>query len=274
MNPVLASFKEPAVPALNLGDTDRLLALARENHVAYANAKPYPHIVLDGVFPGEVLTAALEEFKQITAHTGNRNFFGAERKGYTIDPWLMGPAMRRFMLDLNSGKFCEFLEILTGIPGVLPDPHYGGGGVHEISRGGFLKVHADFNWHQRIGLDRRINVLIYLNPGWKEEWGGHLELWDTKMKGRVVKVSPEFGRMVVFSTTDDSFHGHPDPLECPEDVTRRSFAFYYYTNGRPAGEVRGRRSGTRYEARPGEKLQQGSRERLRSLVRKLLGKGA
>ncbi len=145
----------------------------------------------------------------------------------------------------------NFLEKLTGISGLIPDPHYLGGGLHQIERGGFLKIHADFNRHSRLKLDRRINVLLYLNRPWEDTWGGHLELWDSTMTICADKIAPLFNRLVVFTTTDSSFHGHPDPLDCPPDVVRRSLALYYYTNGRPERE-QSKVHSTLHQARPGE----------------------
>ena len=100
-----------------------------------------------------------------------------------------------------------------------------------------LKIHADFNKHRILGLDRRLNFLIYLNKDWKEEYGGHFELWKTDMTESRTKILPVFNRVAMFSTTDYSFHGHPDKLNCPEDRSRKSLALYYYTNGRPKEEV-------------------------------------
>ena len=85
-------------------------------------------------------------------------------------------------------------------------------------------------------LNRRLNLLLYMNKGWEDAWRGHLELWDRGMKGCVKKVAPVFNRCVIFSTTDDAYHGHPHALECPEGTTRKSLALYYYTNGRPEEE--------------------------------------
>ncbi len=127
----------------------------------------------------------------------------------------------------------KFLETLTGIQGVLPDPYYTGGGLHQIRPGGLLEVHADFSYHKAIRLDRRINVLIYLNKDWKEEYGGHFELWDRDVKRAEKKILPVFNRCAIFSTTSISFHGHPHPLACPPDRNRKSIATYYYSNGRP-----------------------------------------
>jgi hypothetical protein len=118
---------------------------------------------------------------------------------------------------------------MTGIDGLISDPHFEGGGLHETKRGGHLGVHADFNVHGHLKVERRINLLIYLNENWEQEYGGQLELWDTQMKECVVRVEPVFGRAVLFNTNLDSFHGHPDPLNCPDGRSRRSIATYYYT---------------------------------------------
>ena len=107
-----------------------------------------------------------------------------------------------------------------------------GGGIHRIKRGGFLKIHSDTNFHPDFNLDRRLNLLLYLNKNWNDKYGGELELWDKKMKKCVKKIAPLFNRAVIFSTDDNSYHGHPDPLNCPENVVRQSLALYYYSHGR------------------------------------------
>jgi Rps23 Pro-64 3,4-dihydroxylase Tpa1-like proline 4-hydroxylase len=131
-----------------------------------------------------------------------------------------------------------FLEKLTGIAGLIPDPHLRGGGLHEIRQGGALGVHADFNFYKRLNLYRRLNLLIYLNANWAEEWGGHLELWDRTGKQCVQRVAPIFNRAVIFDTSNFSYHGHPHPLQCPPDRSRKSLALYYYTVEAPADEDR------------------------------------
>ncbi len=142
---------------------------------------------------------------------------------------------------------------MTGITGIIPDPGYVGGGMHEITSGGFLKVHADFNRHKQLHLDRRLDAILYLNSDWEDSWGGQLELWDRSMSEAVVSLAPVAGRLVCFATDDYSYHGHPDPLTCPPDRFRRSLALYYYTNGRPAEEISGDHT-TLFQARPGERI--------------------
>ena len=144
--------------------------------------------------------------------------------------------------------FLQFLSEVTGIPNLISDPGFEGGGLHQIIPGGKLGVHADFNRHRDYGLDRRLNLLLYLNKDWREEYGGNLELWDRNMSKCEARVAPLFNRVMVFGTTDFTYHGHPDPLQCPEGMTRKSMALYYFSNGRPAEEVTGDHS-TLFRAR-------------------------
>ena len=126
--------------------------------------------------------------------------------------------VRQLFHFFNSQPMLEFLEGLTTIRGLIPDPYFVGGGFHETGRGGKLGIHADFRINEQLHLHRRLNVIIYLNEEWKPEWGGALELWDRDMKVKVREVMPVFNRCVVFNTDADSFHGHPDPLCTPEGV--------------------------------------------------------
>src|SRR5262249_39051246 len=128
-----------------------------------------------------------------------------------------------------------------------------GGGLHQIEKGGFLKIHADFNYHDKLKLYRRLNLLVYLNKDWSEDYGGHFELWDTEMTKCEQRVLPVFNRCVVFTTTDTSFHGNPVPLTCPEGRTRKSIALYYYTVENPNPE-RAAAHSTLFKARPGEEI--------------------
>lgn len=234
-------------------DRDELLPLADSRREEYASARPYPHVVMDDFLPEEVLDEVLGEFPSAKGGDWFKFDSATERKLATKDDAIMGPATRRLLAELNGSAFVEFLERLTGIDGLVPDPHYVGGGLHQIERGGHLKVHADFNRHPRTQLERRLNVLIYLNRDWKDEYGGAFELWDENMTAAEEKVMPYFNRCVVFSTTSTSYHGHPEPLNCPEDRTRKSIALYYYSKDRPEHE-RGEAHNTLFQARPGEAL--------------------
>jgi len=221
----------------------------------FASAQPFPHVVIDDVLPVAVLERVLDELPRREDWDDHDDWNSADRadavKLSIPNDWDLGPTTRHLLNQFNSAVFVHFLERLTAIEGLLPDPYYFGGGLHQIERGGFLKIHADFNIHHRLHVDRRLNALLYLNPDWQDEWGGHLELWDSTMEHAVERIAPVFNRMVIFATTDTSFHGHPDPLTCPVGVRRRSLALYYYTNGRPEHEQSAPHS-TLHQVRPGE----------------------
>jgi Rps23 Pro-64 3,4-dihydroxylase Tpa1-like proline 4-hydroxylase len=147
----------------------------------------------------------------------------------------------------------QFLEKLTGIEGLIPDPYFTGGGLHETKSGGFLGVHSDFRLNKKLNIERRLNVIIYLNEDWKEEYGGNLELWDVDMKTCLKKVLPIYNRCVIFNTDKDSNHGHPEPLTTPEHITRRSIALYYYTAGTMVIDP-AQRNKTHYKPRPKDRF--------------------
>ncbi len=232
---------------------ENLSRIIREKANSYRTAEPFPHIVLDGFFAAEaILDKVLEEFPSKDQIKWTKYDSYHEVKLASKGESQLGPFTRYLIYHLNSSSFINFLEELTGIKGLIPDPHLEGGGLHQILRGGKLGIHADFNKHLKLNLDRRINFIVYLNKEWKEEYGGHIELWDRTMKRCARKVLPVFNRVLIFDTTDFAFHGHPEPLNCPEDRSRKSLALYYFSNGRPDEKLSADHS-TIFKLRPGEK---------------------
>lgn len=209
----------------------------RALHEHYVSADPFPHIVIDDLFDDAVLQSIVDDFPKPEQTRWMRFDSPTEKKlGYYHEHSTITANIRAFLDAMNGFEMLLFLEALTGIEGLIPDPYFGGGGLHQIESGGFLKIHTDFNVHPKLKLDRRVNLLVYLNRGWQEEWGGHLELWNASMTEQRQRIAPLFNRTVVFSTTDHSFHGHPHPLATPPGVTRKSVSLYYYTAGRPEEE--------------------------------------
>ena len=238
---------------------EELFPLADAHREQFLAAEPFPHVVIDDFLPPSVLEAVLEEFPR-PGRPGWEQYDNArEVKLALADAEQMGPATRHLLAEFNSGVFVDFLERLTDIPALIPDPHYDGGGLHQIRRGGYLKVHADFNRNSRLDLERRLNGILYLNEDWHEEYGGHLQIWDNEMTRCVEKVLPVFNRFLVFATLDTANHGHPDPLTCPPDRARRSMALYYYTSDRPAHEQSEQHT-TLFRERPGERWTSSARQ--------------
>ncbi len=231
-------------------------AVAREIGVAvmgeYAFAEPFAHTVIDDFLPQAVADELLAHFpaeKKQHDKVYDKGYGGQFKRQispYDCDIWLQSA-----FAFFNSPAMLEFLEGLTNIKGLIPDPYFTGGGLHEISTGGKLGIHADFQVIEALQLKRRINVLIYLNKDWQPAYGGNLELWDTAMQHKVKSVAPLFNRCVIFNTDADSFHGHPDPLTTPDNVTRKSIALYYYT-AQPIENNAGESRHTLYVARPND----------------------
>lgn len=243
-------------------DFRRLFELTRERSKEYRKASPFPHIVIDDFLPKESLglvLGALPALEDSRVKWGNLDANlpdgrPAQTAKYHLSNVLsMKPALRQLIAELNSGPFTAVLSQLTGIDDLLVDAQLLGGGVHLVKPGGLLRVHADFRRHHTYNLARRLNFLLYLNRDWQEEYGGHLELWDREMKSCNVRVLPVANRCVIFTTTEDSYHGHPHPLGCPEGTLRQSLALYYYTAD-PPSDVDTRVHSTAWQELPEEKM--------------------
>jgi hypothetical protein len=201
--------------------------LGTELRDQYQAAQPFPYIVIDNFLPEAILDRLLVEWPDETLQVYNRV---QERLKFQYNPEdLKSTFSRSLFYAFNAAPFIKFVQNVTGISGLLPDPYFNGGGFHETKAGGHISVHADFNLNKSMRILRRINVIVYLNKDWRPEYAGNLELWSKDMKTRLKSVEPVFNRCIIFNTDGDSFHGHPDPLTTPEGLTRRSLALYYYT---------------------------------------------
>tara|TARA_R100000008_G_scaffold84577_2_gene72350 strand:- start:5433 stop:6101 length:669 start_codon:yes stop_codon:yes gene_type:complete len=200
------------------------------SHQQYKNSSPFPNIVIDNFFSDEELTQCMQsildninnlEWKQ-------QDYHFQVNKRWLEDIVKMPLEVKKIMWQLHSTEFLCFLKDLTGIKGIIDDPLNIGGGIHCTGACGKLNIHKDFNYNKETGLTRKINVLVFLNKEWRPEWNGNLELWSRDRSQKVKEIPPNFNKMVIFNTDEDSYHGCPAPLECPDDRFRLSLATYYY----------------------------------------------
>lgn len=200
----------------------------------FKKARPFPYMIIDDFLDEDYASMLFELFPKVTDEW--YKYENPLEKKRATDKFELMPMLHSNLLQyMNSPKALKLIEDLTGLDGIIPDPYLRGGGLHAIEAGGHLGVHSDYPIHPKLGVYRRINVLIYLNKIWEEKWGGYLELWDKTMTSLELKIKPSFNRMVLFETNPDSFHGHPDPLACPSSVVRKSMALYYYHIEKPSG---------------------------------------
>jgi hypothetical protein len=236
--------------------------------LAFRSAEPFAHVVIDNFLRPEAALALLAAFPPVDHRAWKHHLHLHSHKFACNRIELMPPVFQAVLEELNSKALLSWLEQLTGIPDLTADDELEGGGLHQIVPGGFLKVHADFNYHPTTGYHRRLNLLLYLNREWDEAWDGNLELW-TRDVGRCARsIAPILNRCVIFATTDFAYHGHPRPLTAPPGQTRKSLALYYYTVSRPADEL-SRPHSTLYKTTPQESM---TLHRLRLVRRYLLSR--
>lgn len=194
----------------------------------FVTATPFPHLVLQNF-----LRLTPEELGDNypapdSPHWNKRHDFYQSGKMYCRDTDVLSPLMTSIFYELTAPPFLRFLESVTGIRGLIPDPYYEGGGLHCSGPGGVLMPHTDFHYYDRLKLYRRINLLLYLNPEWEESFGGGLELWEKGARNPATVVVPKWGTCVLFRTDHQSVHGFSVPVEAGH--WRRSIALYYYSS--------------------------------------------
>jgi Rps23 Pro-64 3,4-dihydroxylase Tpa1-like proline 4-hydroxylase len=206
----------------------------------YQEAKPFPHILLSQFVVPDVVGSLVDEFPDSDDPIWNKYNHVNCQKLATNNKKKFPKTATLFIDEMSSPKFVSWLSKMVGIPNLVPDPTLEGAGLHQTSGEGYLKMHADFTYHHHDSrLRRRINLILYLNEGWKEDWGGELEFWDVDMKHCVAKYPPLVNQAVIFSTSETSWHGHPHPLNFPPGKGRKSISLYYYSReAEPAAKMR------------------------------------
>ena len=218
----------PIDPDSLLTDTKAARALGSAHAAQYQSGEPYHHICIDNFLPQPVIDGVLADLAQLPEPESSFSRAQENLKSSYI-PERLPSFTKNLFYAFNSRPFLLFLEEMTGIPGLIPDPYFSGAGIHKTLNGGHLDIHADFNLHGQMRVERRLNVLIYLNRNWQEDWGGSFEVWDKEMSKKMASFVPTYNRMVCFSTGSDTFHGNPEPVNHPDGEPRQSIALYYYT---------------------------------------------
>ena len=216
----------------------------------YKNSKPFPYIIIDNFLEKNFVNTILDSFK-LNSDWINYTFVNNFKKYGFNDRKKMNKNLNNLFNSLASKKFTQKLKKITNINGLFLDPKLDGGGLHQIFKGGYLNVHTDFSSHtNKPNWTRVLNILIYLNKNWKESYKGNLELWSKDGRKKISEISPKFNRCVVFFTNKNSFHGHPEKLNCPTNVSRKSIAAYYFVKNKKNLKL----SPTNYISRPNDNL--------------------
>jgi Rps23 Pro-64 3,4-dihydroxylase Tpa1-like proline 4-hydroxylase len=198
----------------------------------YRDAKPFPHVVIDNLFPERILDSLLAEMSQMRSEQwSNIEQDARERTARMRSAAEMGAAGQALLSIVHSAAFLYFLSEVVGIEQLLPDPYLQGAGYALMRRGDYFNVHADRNVAYDTGLTRRLAMIIFLNKSWSPQYHGRLELWSPDGKRCEASVEPLFNKTIIFEVAYPNFHGVPTPLACPSNRVRQSFITYYHTAG-------------------------------------------
>ena len=216
----------------------------------FKSNSPFKNVVLENFLKKNSAIEILKNFK-LNDHWINYTFVNNYRKYALRDKRYMNKTTRELLLELGSKKFIHILSEITGMKNIFLDPTLDGGGLHQIFNGGSLNIHTDYNSHYKEKKWKRVlNLLIYLNKGWKKKYKGDLELWNSTATRKIKSYAPIFNRCVIFKTDKKSYHGHPIKLKVPRNVSRKSIAVYYFINE----EKNLKLYPTRYISRPSDKF--------------------
>lgn len=197
------------------------------------SSEPFQHIVVDNFLPIDFANDCLNTFpdteSKVWEHSNNEDVEIKFRTNWKSEFDIPDGGILNAIRIFNSSYFLNAMSESLGIPKLMPDPYFSGGGLNATVRGGLLDVHVDGNYHDASGLNRRVNAILYLNPGWESSWGGEFGIYDNTGDKCLKEVAPLFNRLVIFDTHDKSFHGLPNPLNFPEGNARKSIILYYYT---------------------------------------------
>ena len=230
---------------------------------SYASAAPFPHLVIDGLFPIDSLRAVAGDFETAPLTTWRDIESGLQTKRATPPDSHLPAYVQDYFDTVHSGPFIRFLRGVTGIANLIPDPALHGGGMHEVREGGAFEIHIDFERHPRTFLDNRLVVITYLNDDWLPADGGSLELWHRNPPRCAASITPIFGRTVIMEQSRLAAHGHPQPIR--QGRKRRSVTAYFYTNGRARANASNLLP-TTYIAHKGYSARQGIELGLRLIV--------
>jgi 2OG-Fe(II) oxygenase superfamily len=206
----------------NFSDTDKL-------NDQFLLSVPDPMIVLDNFIPSNSAGNLFDESENIPddqwTHFTRRGSFMKECTKLHVMPVAF-----ELVSALHSPMFLNWLEKITGLEGLIPDPHLIGAGYSKSYTGDSLKIHTDFNWNDRLRLHRAVSIILYLTPHWEPEWNGSLEFYDHNRKNMVKSIDCLYNRCVIWKYHKRGFHGYPTPLACPDTTSRTTFRLFYYVS--------------------------------------------
>ena len=197
--------------------------------VSHFQKDPVPFTFIDNFLPADIFTSILDEIKNIPKDNYTA-FSSKDSHRQECRNFVDSPLLHTVANSFHSSSFLHWIEKITGVERLIPDPHLRGGGLTRTLSNNKLGLHTDFNWNDQLRLNRKVNLILYLTPDWQSEWNGDLELWDQKGTKCVAKIEPKANRLAFWNYETWLLHGHSNKLEMPNDVSRDNLIHFYYTS--------------------------------------------
>jgi len=213
------------------------LVKLKEHHFA---GDPVPYTIIDDFLPRDIFNIVVKEIDDISSESWTV-FANETSSREEVRNFVTAPHIQTLSNSMQGPSFLKWLEAITGVEKLIPDPYLRGGGITSVSTGNKLGLHTDFNWNEQLRLTRQVNLIVYLNPVWEDSWGGNLEFWNFENTECVTSISPKPNRLAIWNYSKQLIHGHPQPLTCPENIQRQNLIQFYY-NSNATHETLPRRS--------------------------------
>lgn len=210
-------------------DNINLTYVSTELNKHHTSAIPVPYTIIDNFLPVDIFNKIVEDVNNIplekyTVFEAGENFRKECRN------FVDAPLLQTLSNSLQSSKFIYWLESVTGIGKLIPDPHLRGGGLARIPTGNKIGLHTDFNWNDQLQVNRKVNLILYLTPDWQTSWAGDLELWNKENTECITTIEPKANRLVFWNYETWLVHGHSNKLATPEGISRDNLIHFYYTS--------------------------------------------
>lgn len=209
--------------------TSKFSNLAKLND-EFVGTPPFPMIVLDDFLPEDLCKAMATETHDIPSHEWSEFTRKNSHMQECINMDVCPVARDYFVAHMHSQAGMQWMTKLTGIADLIPDPYLVGAGYSRSYNGDFLGIHTDFNWNESLKLHRMLSLILYIEPDWKEEYGGDIIFKDFNNKKVIQRIPPKFNRCVIWRHHKRGFHGYPEPITCPDDISRKTFRLFYYVS--------------------------------------------
>lgn len=197
----------------------------------YNIATPFEHIIIENFFNENILKELINKYPIVDDKW--YKYWNPIEKKYALNKFEDLPEYLKIYNELQSDEFVKKMSEITGITNLENDPHLHGAGIHFYPSGGKLDMHLDYSIHPISGKERRVNLIIYLNEDWKEEYNGDVQLWNKDFTGPIKRHYPKYNSAIIFRTNDISYHGLPEIIKCPPEMGRKSLAIYYVSDPQP-----------------------------------------